>query len=259
MKIDEDLDDKLTLRSLELLLDVLDKHDTLATFFMLGELGERKPYYLKIIHERGHELAFHGWAHKRLGVLDSNSFKDEIKKTVKVFRDAAAVTPIGFRAPQFSLNKHTRWALDALIENGFLYDSSIFPCNIPFYGNNDGPIAPYYPCLEDPVSKGEQRKIIEFPILVFPFFKRKVPMAGGFWLRVFGPKVVSKAIKRMNESGNLATIYVHNWELLPPGIQAKHKILNYRNIGIPATKKLEHLLRSHEFTSISNYMETGQC
>ena len=101
-------------------------------------------------------------------------------------------------SPQFSLNKHTRWALDALIENGFLYDSSIFPCNIPFYGNNDGPIAPYYPCLEDPVSKGEQRKIIEFPILVFPFFKRKVPMAGGFWLRVFGPKVVSKAIKRMN-------------------------------------------------------------
>ena len=101
MKIDEDLDDKLTLRSLELLLDVLDKHDTLATFFMLGELGERKPYYLKIIHERGHELAFHGWAHnKRLGVLDSNSFKDEIKKTVKVFRDAAAVTPIGFRALQ---------------------------------------------------------------------------------------------------------------------------------------------------------------
>lgn len=256
MKIDEDLDDKYTLRSLELLLDVLDKHDTQATFFMLGEVGERKPYILKKIHERGHELAFHGWTHKRLDVLDPTSFKDELKKTMKVYRDAVAVTPMGFRAPQFSLNKQTRWVLDVLIENGFQYDSSIYPCNISYYGKNEGPVVPYYPCLENPVLIGDQRKIIEFPALVFPILKRKLPMAGGFWLRMFGSKVVSKAITRMNESGNPATIYLHNWEMSNSGVRAKHRILNYRNIGIPITKKLEHLLRSHEFTSISSYMAT---
>jgi len=169
---------------------------------------------------------------------------------------------VGFRAPSFSLNNNTKWALNVLENEGFRYDSSIFPSWTPLYGIYRAPMKPYHPSLHDVSKEGnENYKIIEFPLLSYNFLGLKLPVAGGFWLRLWNIGLIKRGIERMNRKGYPAVLYIHNWELDPETPKLKlnfyKSFITYHNLDKTRTF-LEQLLDGFRFTSIRDYIET-QC
>jgi polysaccharide deacetylase family protein (PEP-CTERM system associated) len=239
--------------SLELILGLLEEYDTKASFFVVGEVIRDFPNLMKRIVDCGHEVGLHGWVHKRLDELSKEQFVNDIESALSVYEAVLITKPLGFRAPQFSMSKQTSWALNVLGTYGFLYDSSIYPCNMSFYGNNNGPIHPYYPSVDDPSTSSASGGIIEFPAMVYNLFGVRLPTAGGFWMRLFGFKLLSHAISDINSKGHPATIYFHNWEFLDNKPWLRKPFNNVRNYGIPIIDKIKNLLSSHQFTSIRTY------
>lgn len=254
-RIPPDTDYEYTSESLRLTLELLDRHETKATFFTLGEIADKHPEFLRQINENGHELALHGWCHDRLDDLTPERFAEQLELSFEAFNRAVSRKPVGFRAPQFSMNRESRWVLRLLAENGFRYDSSIYPCNLPFYGSNKGTVTPYYPSYDDTESDEDQQDIIEFPALILQAPRFRMPIAGGFWLRLLGLGLAGTAIRSQNRKGHPAVIYLHNWELLSPAVKTSVFKYRYRNYGIPMVSMLDRLLDRFRFTSVQRYLD----
>jgi len=236
------------------ILEILNDHNVTATFFMVGEIAEKFPEVMKMLVDEGHEVAFHGWSHIPLWELNPKIFRQEIIKFKMLYPNC-----MGFRAPSFSLNNNTKWALKVLKEQNFRYDSSIFPAWTPLYGVCRAPQRPYMPSLSDVSKEGnENYGIIEFPLSVYDFLGFKLPIAGGFWLRLWNLGLIKRGIKKMNKRGTPAIIFVHNWELDPKTPRLKltvlKRVITYHNL-VGTKRKLLSLLRDFSFTSFVNYLE----
>lgn len=242
-------------QSLRKTLRLLDEHDVDATFFVVGEVLEKYPEIVEEIEEKGHEIAFHGYHHESLSESNPKTLLQEIRR----FNSLMEKKCLGFRAPSFSLNNETKWALKILEEAGYIYDSSIFPLKTPLYGVSGAPIKPYKLSFEDVTKETENGKLWEFPLLVYDVFSFRIPLAGGFYLRVFPTGMIKRAVRKMNSWEAPAVIYVHTWELdsktpiLRLGLYKSY--VTYHNIG-KTEKKLKHLLSCFRFTSFRNYIET---
>lgn len=239
--------------NLSAILGLLREYDTTATFFVVGEIAERFPEMIHLIGEEGHEVAFHGWSHVPLWDLDVESLEGEISRFKRVHPGC-----IGYRAPSFSLDNRTRWALDVMGRAGFLYDSSIFPTWTPLFGVPQAPIEPYYPSTMDVSRKGDlDTGVLEFPLAVYPLLGVKVPIAGGFWLRFWNTDMITRGINKMNERGLPAVIFAHSWELdsdTPKlDLTPFKRFITYYNLP-SMTRKLKFLLKKFEFTSFSEYL-----
>jgi polysaccharide deacetylase family protein (PEP-CTERM system associated) len=105
-----------------------------ATFFCLGLIGERYPGLIKEIKKRGHEIASHGFDHQLIYQMNARQFREDIRRTKILLEDIIGEEVIGYRAPSYSITKETMWALEILAEEGFRYDSSIFPIYHDRYG-----------------------------------------------------------------------------------------------------------------------------
>ena len=239
-----------SLVNIELILEILKVYDISATFFVVGEIIDKFPKILKIIEEQGHEVSFHGWSHKPLWELNEESFSFEVEKFLRIHPDC-----LGFRAPSFSLDERTLWALNILENRGFMYDSSLFPTKTPLYGVPKVPLVPYKLSKKN-LTKENDQGIWEFPPLTYSFFGIRIPSAGGFYLR-FIPALVRKSMKSRNLRGYPAIIYVHSWELDPETprfpLGLFRSFITYHNIG-KTTKFLNDLLSHFEFTSFKNYL-----
>jgi len=236
------------------ILELLSEHNVTATFFMVGEIAEKFPEVVKMLVDEGHEVAFHGWSHIPLWELNPEVFRYEIIKFKMLYPNC-----MGFRAPSFSLNNNTKWALKVLKEQNFLYDSSVFPVWTPLYGVYGAPQRPYMPSLSDVSKEGnENYGIIEFPLSVYDFLGFKLPIAGGFWLRLWNLGLIKRAVKKMNKKGTPAIVFVHNWELDPKTprlkLTALKRVITYHNL-VGTKRKLLSLLRDFSFTSFVNYLE----
>ncbi|RLI19257.1 xylanase, partial [Candidatus Bathyarchaeota archaeon] len=237
-------------------LELLKKHNVTVTFFIVGEIAEKFPEVVDMLMDEGHEVAFHGWSHIPLWELNPEAFRQEVIKFKRLHSNC-----IGFRAPSFSLNNNTKWALEVLKEQNFRYDSSVFPAWTPLYGVYGAPQRPYMPSLSDVSKEGHANYgIIEFPLSVYGFLGFKLPIAGGFWLRFLNVRVIKKGIRKMNENDVPAVFYVHNWEL-DPGTP-KLRLNPYKSFvtyySIEKTRKLlKCLLSEFHFTSFADYIETS--
>ena len=238
------------------ILKILEEYDAKATFFMVGEIAEKFPEVINMILEKGHEVAFHGWTHEPLWRLTPERFREEVKVFKKLHPDC-----IGFRAPSFSLNNKTKWALKILQEEGFKYDSSIFPTWTPLYGMYKAPTHPYYPSIANITKEGNNGSIIEFPLAVYELFRLKIPIAGGFWLRLWSLDLIKRGIRKINEKGFPTVIYIHNWELdeKTPKINAGilGRLQAYHNLN-KAKQKLMSLLSEFNFTNFATYIKDMQ-
>ena len=125
----------------DLTLDLLARRGITATFFVLGWIAERHPRLVERILAAGHEVASHGWSHRRVYELDEVSFEDELTRTGAALEAAGAPRPIGFRAPEWSINDRSLWALAVLARLGFRYDSSMSPLRL--VGNPEFPEVPH--------------------------------------------------------------------------------------------------------------------
>ena len=236
------------------ILELLRKNDTNATFFVVGELLEYEPEILDKILENGHEIAFHTMYHTRLNDFNSKEqFLDELKKFSRLTNNKSK----GFRAPTFSLDSSTSWAIKALVENNYIYDSSIVPAKNSMYGHPNAQENPYKISSKSIENQDENAKLMEYPLLVTRFLGKKVPAGGGFYLRTLPMRIIKNAIKEYEKKEIPATFYIHSWELTPefmPRIKLSKKdnFITYHNIE-KAYEKMEEIIREFRFTSFSDY------
>jgi len=229
-------------------LDLLDEFDLQATFFILGWVAERFPALVRTIRDRGHEIASHGYGHELIYRIGPDRFRADIQRSKRLLEDICGAAVNGYRAPSYSITKKSLWALDILIEEGFTFDSSIFPVYHDNYGIPDAPRFPHR-------IEREGGTITEFPLTTYPVrWGRKeyrLPIAGGGYLRLFPAGLVRGGMQRINAlEGQPAVLYFHPWEIDPgqPRIQAgiKSRIRHYLNLQ-KTEAKLRELFRAMRF------------
>ena len=244
------------INGIDKILEFLSNNNTYATFFMVGELLEKKPELLDKILENGHEIAFHTMNHDR---IDNKGFKEKFQEEIKIFARLTEKKSKGFRAPTFSLNYTSAWIIDTLLENDYLYDSSIVPAKTNMYGFANAEVKPYLISSENIEKNSTDAKLIEFPLLVTKFLGKKIPAGGGFYLRTLPQRITKNAIKNYEKRDIPATFYVHSWELTPEfmpkiALPKKDKFVTYHNIEKTMTR-LGEILKEFEFTSFSRYLQ----
>lgn len=109
------------------LLDLYEQYNVRSTFFVLASLAEKHPNIVKQIHERGQEVASHGYSHdyqKAFDVLSLDEQIDELKKSKDILEQIIGHEVVSFRAPALRVNEFTPLALDAA---GYRFDSSVAP------------------------------------------------------------------------------------------------------------------------------------
>lgn len=229
------------------LLELLGRHGAKATFFVLGWVADRHPRLVKAIGDGGHEVASHGWDHRRVTEQTPAEFRQSVRRTKRMLEDIVAAPVVGFRAPSFSIVPGREWALDILADEGYLYDSSLFPVWRPGYGYPGGARDPYW--LHLPAGR-----LAEVPPATLRRWGITLPAAGGAYFRLFPYTLVREALRDSARRGVPGTFYVHSWEVdpeqprldLPWCVQARH----YGGLaGTPA--RLERLLSEFTFTSVS--------
>jgi polysaccharide deacetylase family protein (PEP-CTERM system associated) len=240
------------------ILDLLDRYETKASFFILGEVAKGHPDLIKSIYERGHEIGCHGFSHKPLWELDEKTFRKEVEQFHRVMeRILGKVDIIGFRAPTFSLNHQTKWALRVLLDFGYQYDASIFPVKLNrIYGLNGAPLDPYRISFDNIVKKDPRSPLIEFPFPLFTIGKLKIPISGGFYLRVIPLPFLFWGLKRMNRVRPFL-VYFHPWEGYGKTPKQKlpffDRLISYYGLH-SALKKFEFLLKRFRFIRVDGVL-----
>jgi len=241
------------------ILELLRQKETNATFFVVGELLEYKPELLDLILENGHEIAFHTMKHTR---IDSLNFKERFDEEIKVFNKLTNGKSKGFRAPSFSLNEDSSWIIDILEKNQYVYDSSVVPAKTNLYGIPDADNEPYIITSQNLKNNSNNGKILEFPLLVTKFLGKKIPAAGGFYLRTLPSRIIENAIKSYEKKEIPGVFYIHSWELTPefmPKIELPRKdhFITFHNIN-KAFSRMEKLLEKFEFTTFSKFIQENK-
>ena len=241
-------------KGMDKILEFLRKHETSATFFMVGEILKSFPDLLDKILDNGHEIAFHTMYHSR---LDSPNFQKKFSKELEEFAILTNNKSKGFRAPTFSLNQKSSWAIDILEEYGYLYDSSIVPAKSNMYGNPNAPKNPYKISSDSLEKDNPNGKLVEFPLMVTKFLGKTIPAGGGFYLRTLPFSITKKAVREYDEQKIPGVFYIHSWELTPeymPRIKlsVKDNFITYHNIK-KTMSKMTKILEKFEFTSFNRY------
>jgi polysaccharide deacetylase family protein (PEP-CTERM system associated) len=140
------------------------------------------------------------------------------------------------------------WALDILCEEGFRYDSSIFPMRHDRYGIPDAEAKPHV--LTTPAGA----RLVEFPISVLRYGGAKIPVAGGGYFRLFPYRFTRWALRRLNTGQQEFVFYVHPWEVDPeqPRVEnagALSRFRHYLNLDRCA-ERLDRLLSDFEFDTM---------
>jgi polysaccharide deacetylase family protein (PEP-CTERM system associated) len=189
------------------LLDRLAERSLHATFFVLGQIAEHNPVLVRAIADAGHEVASHGWDHERLHNLTPARFREDVRRSKDALEQAAGRPVIGHRAPTFSIVPETLWALDVLVEEGFRYDSSIYPVHHDRYGIPLAPRTPFY-------AEGNRHRILEIPPATLRLLGMNLPVGGGGYFRLLPLFFLHWAISqtRRTEEPPVVMLYFHPWE-----------------------------------------------
>jgi polysaccharide deacetylase family protein (PEP-CTERM system associated) len=237
------------------ILDLLDELDIRGTFFVLGWVAERLPELAPEIHRRGHEVACHGYGHELIYEIGPERFRADIRRSKGLLEDQCGVRVNGYRAPSYSITKQSLWALDILVEEGFLYDSSIFPVLHDTYGIPD---AERFPNTLH-TSAGS---LLEFPLTTLPlklgWREMRLPIAGGGYLRLLPSAIIRNGIRSVNQrEGQPAVLYFHPWEIDPgqPHIKAGFKSRFRHYVNLDKTEcKLRDILTGLRFGTMSSVL-----
>ncbi len=223
------------------LLDLLDRCGVRGTFFVLGYVAERFPDLVARIRDAGHQIGSHGHAHTRVYELGADGFADDLDSSLRALGQAGAGDIRAFRAPEWSINDRSPWALEVLASRGVTCDSSMAPLRV--VGDPGFPQSPHW--RETP-----RGPILEIPPMVRARFGQNVPFGGGWGLRMSRPATVLREVEGRNSRGERAVFWVHPWEFdpdpprvaLPWGLWFAHY---FRLTGFAA--RLEHVLRNLPF------------
>jgi polysaccharide deacetylase family protein (PEP-CTERM system associated) len=237
------------------ILELLAKYNIQATFFILGQVAQQAPALINRIYREGHEIASHGMSHRPLWELNAESLARELDDFTEVIGGIInePVKIKGFRAPSFSLDDSTKWALEVLGKKGYIYDSSIFPMKNKLYGLNGASLEIYRPSPVDLRRHDSDFKLLEFPLAICDVFGFRVPVAGGFYFRLMPLSLLKGCLKKINETRPFV-FYFHPWEICDrtprvKGLSAADYFITYYGIG-STLRKLEDILKSFLFKPV---------
>ena len=236
-------------RNCHKILEILNRHNVKATFFVLGYLAEKYPELIKMIHIAGHEIGSHGYSHTQIFRLTPEEFNSELSRTNDAVRNITGRRPVGFRAPIFSIIKESYWALDVLVKNGFCYDSSIYPT----FNYRYGMVKANRFCHE--LVTEANSKIFEIPVATARFMKLNLPVGGGAYFRAWPYAVTKWAFRQINRQGRPVVFYIHPWELDPgqPRIPLPWRLSMTHYHRLASTEgKLQRLLCDFRFSSMAD-------
>lgn len=105
------------------ILEILEKYDVKATFFVIGQNVEKYPDIVKAAADQGHEIASHSWSHKNLTKLNNAQLHAEIDQASTAIFNAIGQYPTSYRPPYGAMNDQVRneitlnpilWNIDTL-------------------------------------------------------------------------------------------------------------------------------------------------
>lgn len=233
------------------ILSMLAEQGVTATFFVLGWVAERCPGLVKEIEAGGHEIASHGYGHRRVYTQTREEFREDVRRAKVLLEDLGGQQVLGYRAPSYSISALTLWAFDELLEAGYVYDSSVFPIRHDLYGLPDWPrfpfrverleggnwvpaeggdvgqrggeaarrpnpdLLPNAPAAQPP-SAHEPPRLLEIPITTLRLAGRNFPIAGGGYFRLFPYRLTRWGLRRINRTDRRPFVfYLHPWEIDP--------------------------------------------
>jgi polysaccharide deacetylase family protein (PEP-CTERM system associated) len=242
-------------RNTDRLLGILDGANVRATFFVLGWVAERFPDLVARIHGAGHELASHSYDHGLVYAKTPETFRADLRRARAAIADASGVVVTGYRAPSYSVVDRSLWALDVLVDEGYTYDSSIYPIRHDRYG------IPAWPRFVHQVERPGGR-LWELPGSTVRHLGTNMPMGGGGYFRLLPYRWTSMGIRRLNEQeGRPAIFYLHPWEIDPdqPRLRASmlSRFRHYRNLD-QTESRLRRLLKDFRFGTISDVLADGR-
>jgi polysaccharide deacetylase family protein (PEP-CTERM system associated) len=231
------------------LLQLFDRAGVRATFFVLGWVAERAPDLVREIAAAGHEIACHGYHHQLLYTLTPKQFREDVREARLALEQIAGCPVVGFRAPSYSVTSSTLWALDILVEEGYLYDASIFPVHHDRYGIPDAPRHPH-------MMKRRTGTLLEIPASTVRLGGVNLPIAGGGYFRLLPYAWTRWGIHHVNRVEREPVIfYLHPWEIDPeqPRLPVGRATRMRHYGGLAGTAgRLERLLGDFKFDSIES-------
>lgn len=229
----------------EKLLDLLERTNSKATFFVLGWIANRQPALIKLIAGAGHEIASHGSNHAHLLSYSPQTLAQELRDEKSRLEDLTGTEVSGFRAPNFSIVPQTTWALEVLLCSGFKYDSSIMPVRRGVYGIPSSPLQPYR------IQLDETHDILEIAPSAVSLFSIHIAVGGGGYFRCWPYAFTRWAAQRIARSGRPFCFYMHPWEIdpaqpRPSGVKPFSAFKHYHNLDV-TFNRLEKLLTEFSF------------
>ncbi len=235
------------------LLAIFEAAGVHGTFFVLGWVAARYPALVKRIHDAGHELASHSFEHRLVYDMTPDEFREDLRRARQAIEDAAGVSVVGYRAPSYSITERSLWALDVLIDEGYRFDSSIYPIRHDRYG---------IPAWSRHIGRVERAEgsLWELPGSTVRRAGVNLPMGGGGYFRLLPYAWTRLGISRLNEvEGRPAIFYLHPWEIDPdqPRVNAGtlSRVRHYYHLD-KTEARLERLLRQFSFGTVSQVLET---
>lgn len=235
------------------LLDLFDQHNIKVTHFILGWVADKHPELVAEIHQRGHEVASHGYSHQLIYNQSPEVFRNETIRSKSLLEDITGSQVLGYRAASYSITRKSLWALDILGECGFTYDSSIFPIVHDRYGIPNSPKDPYY------IKTAEGHQLLELPLSTESWFGQTIPIAGGGYFRLY-PYWLSKFLYRRREKKQQPFIfYLHPWEVdaEQPKVDVSwfSRFRHYNNLD-KCESRLSNLISEFKFDTMQSYIDT---
>jgi polysaccharide deacetylase family protein (PEP-CTERM system associated) len=230
-------------RNADAVLALFEEVGVKGSFFTLGWVAERYPALIRRIAEAGHEVASHGWDHQRVFTMTPAVFRADLERARIAIEDACGQSPLGYRAPSFSIDARTPWAHRVLAEEGYAYSSSVAPIRHDHYGWPESPRFAWRPL--------EGSALIELPVTTVELAGRRMAAGGGGFFRLLPYAFSDWAIRRANRSERPAVFYFHPWEIDPdqPRVQGaplKSRLRHYSRLSAMRSKLLR-LLGSHSW------------
>lgn len=221
-------------------LHILREHGARGTFFVLGSVAERHPELVAKIAAEGHEVGSHGYGHELIYRMTPDEFRDDVRRTRALLQDLSGQEVLGYRAPSYTIMNRTLWALPILVEEGYRYDSSVFPIARRRYGI---PRAPRWPHRWE---FGDGLNIAEFPLTTRRYGPINIPATGGAYLRLLPFHLQREGVRTLLRNNRPVVLNIHPWELDPDQprfrVSLRTRWTHYHNLD-RAEQRVRELLR----------------
>ena len=236
------------------LLTMFEQFDVRGTFFVLGWVAEKHPDLVRDIAANGHEIACHGYSHRLVYEQSPEEFYEETRRAKSILEDITGLGVLGYRAASYSIVSDSLWALDVLVELGFVYDSSIFPVHHDRYGIPNAERIPHR------LTTPNKKVIVEWPLSTAKAFGFRLPVAGGGYFRLL-PYWFSRwglaSINRVDKQPFI--FYLHPWEVDPLQPRVPTSIVSqfrhYTNLN-KCENRLRRLLGEFRFGTVRDGLAT---